>query len=139
MNREHFVEAIVQEPANEALRLAFSDWLEEQGEYDACLRVRETADVRPEWRRGMGSWQLYRAPVRFWSEPHYSVLPEWLFDQVHEAFHGHNLLSVAGLWFVVPSQEEGMRAIIEAILKGGPTWQPCSSGAESGSSGAAAR
>lgn len=111
-----FIRAIVAAPADEALRLAFADYLEERGEYYACLRVRETARIRPEsLSNGRQGWMLYKH-----QQTNAMMCPRWLFHATAGAEH-----EVPRVW---PTEQEGMRAIIEAILKGGPEWQPSSSG-----------
>ena len=128
-----FIRAIVAAPADEALRLAFADYLEERGEYYACLRVRETARIRPEDYNGCSKngWVWLWKPSLLTNQVH---APQWLLNTL-----GGVGVGLAGKCFHTNHpMEDGMRAIIEAILKGGPEWRPSSSGGESGSTGAGA-
>lgn len=114
MTEASFREAIIADPANETLRLAFADWLEEEGRPEAASRVRETARIRPEPRPYSElSWAVWNQSYMTNGE----VCPQWLFDSL-----------VSGEWyeFVKDSEyasrrwlteAEGMRAILDAVLE----------------------
>lgn len=135
--REQLIEAIIQAPADEFLRLVLADHLEEHGEWEAAERVRETVRIRPFDDRANNSERDRWAAWLVWSPSDVSDLsdcPKWLYSTLVGRSYPNTGWSKR--W---PTEQEGMRAIIEAVLKGGPGWQPSSCGtASSGSSGAAA-
>lgn len=105
--------AIIAEPANETLRFALADHLEEQGRHEQADRVRETSRIRPDSR--YGGWCVWRkSEVRSKDDDIFdpSEVDDWLFFAVK----GDERLMYSVWWDFPDSEAKGMAAILDAIL-----------------------
>ena len=111
-----FREAIIANPSDECVRLAFADWLLDEGRYEAAGRVRETARIRPEYRPHAGTngkWAIWG----FLSVNDCHDAPNWLFDSVSYDWTDDPNQRLSRRW---PTEAAGMRCILAAILEGPP-------------------